>query len=373
MTEDDLLLAIHADPDSDGPRLVYADWLQSHGDPLGEYIALSLQNEPTENVRARLAELDCERVWEQRFGGIAYRKRERGMIASLGLGVGQLEPALVEHLCGTFIRELSLGSSGVELEDRHLTVLRDALARMHLRHLSFQSVISPARLAALLACVPHVENLAFWTVIDDDAARVIADASLPKLARLTIEGWRLRDDAPRWIGDRGAVALAERGGLVELALMNVAIGPEGAAALVSGRLPLASLDLSGNPLGASGVLAIARGAAPLESLTLAGVGLDDEAVAALANAPTLARLRRLALATNGMDSGLTRAQLDLLIGSPYLSRELVLAVDGVALQMEVFSSPGAAYSDPIDPMWVGPLPPALEARFRVEVVGTPKG
>jgi uncharacterized protein (TIGR02996 family) len=35
-----LLAAIHAAPDDDAPRLVYADWLQSRGDPRGELIAL---------------------------------------------------------------------------------------------------------------------------------------------------------------------------------------------------------------------------------------------------------------------------------------------------------------------------------------------
>lgn len=42
VTEDDprLLAAIAADPDDDGPRIVYADWLQDHGDPRGELIAV---------------------------------------------------------------------------------------------------------------------------------------------------------------------------------------------------------------------------------------------------------------------------------------------------------------------------------------------
>lgn len=371
MTEDELLAAIQAEPDSDAPRLVYADWLQSQGDPLGEYIALSLRQTEDPAVRARLAELPCEREWDRHFGGIEYRTVEHGMIASLGLGVPQLEPVLLEQLRGMFIRNLSLGSSGVELEDRHLAVLRDALARMHLRRLSFQSEISPDRLAELLEYVPHVERLSFWTIIDDDAARVIAEASLPKLACLGVEGWRLPDGDRSWIGDRGARVLAARGGLVELALTHVAIGPDGAAALVSGRLPLTSLDLSGNKLGAPGVEAITGGVAPLESLTLADVGLDDEAVAAIANAPMLGRLRRLAFATTRTTSGLTKAQLDMLIASPYLSRELVLALDGVALEMEVWSSPGSVYCDPIDPMWSGSPPAALEARFRVEVVGEP--
>jgi uncharacterized protein (TIGR02996 family) len=40
LTEANLLAAIHADPEDDGPRLVYADWLLERGDPRGELIVL---------------------------------------------------------------------------------------------------------------------------------------------------------------------------------------------------------------------------------------------------------------------------------------------------------------------------------------------
>lgn len=38
-----LLAAILETPDDDAPRLVYADWLQGHGDPRGELIQLQCQ------------------------------------------------------------------------------------------------------------------------------------------------------------------------------------------------------------------------------------------------------------------------------------------------------------------------------------------
>jgi len=41
-TEQSLLDAILASPEDDGPRAVYADWLQQRGDPRGEHIALQL-------------------------------------------------------------------------------------------------------------------------------------------------------------------------------------------------------------------------------------------------------------------------------------------------------------------------------------------
>ncbi len=44
-SEAELLAAIYDHPDDDGPRLVYADWLQERSDPRGEFIALQLRGE----------------------------------------------------------------------------------------------------------------------------------------------------------------------------------------------------------------------------------------------------------------------------------------------------------------------------------------
>lgn len=49
-TADDFLREIWAAPGDDAPREVFADWLQEHGDPRGEYIALQLAR-----ARRRLA------------------------------------------------------------------------------------------------------------------------------------------------------------------------------------------------------------------------------------------------------------------------------------------------------------------------------
>jgi uncharacterized protein (TIGR02996 family) len=50
---EELLAAIYADPEDDGARLVYADWLQERGDPHGEFI--TLQTRPPD-------ELTCKRA-----------------------------------------------------------------------------------------------------------------------------------------------------------------------------------------------------------------------------------------------------------------------------------------------------------------------
>lgn len=45
MTTDQMLRAIDATPDDDRPRIVYADWLLSRGDPLGSFIAAQLRRD----------------------------------------------------------------------------------------------------------------------------------------------------------------------------------------------------------------------------------------------------------------------------------------------------------------------------------------
>ncbi|MBA3501632.1 MAG: TIGR02996 domain-containing protein, partial [Deltaproteobacteria bacterium] len=59
-TDEELLRAIAEQPDDDGVRLVYADWLQERGDPRGEFIALQLakrNREPSAEQERREAAL----------------------------------------------------------------------------------------------------------------------------------------------------------------------------------------------------------------------------------------------------------------------------------------------------------------------------
>lgn len=46
-TEEQLIAAMRAAPDSEGPRLVYADWLMARGDPRGELILLDHREHTT--------------------------------------------------------------------------------------------------------------------------------------------------------------------------------------------------------------------------------------------------------------------------------------------------------------------------------------
>ena len=91
-TIEELLAEVHADPDDDGPRLVYADALLERGDPRGELVALQLaraRGELSDEARAREAELlaDPARVaaWAQPLssgGGCTF---ERGFPSEISL------------------------------------------------------------------------------------------------------------------------------------------------------------------------------------------------------------------------------------------------------------------------------------------------
>lgn len=90
MTRQDerFLAAIAADPDDDGPRIVYADWLQQQGDPLGELIAVQCAL-----ARGRTPELAArERA--------LLEQHEAEWLARAGLrpGEGRFERGLIERV-----------------------------------------------------------------------------------------------------------------------------------------------------------------------------------------------------------------------------------------------------------------------------------
>jgi uncharacterized protein (TIGR02996 family) len=97
----ELLAAVHASPDRDEPRLVYADWLAAHGDPRGEFIVLQLQRARSGGeVTAREHEL-LERHEFEWAGdihpalGLGARTFERGFLSAASVEVPNLEGEIV--------------------------------------------------------------------------------------------------------------------------------------------------------------------------------------------------------------------------------------------------------------------------------------
>jgi uncharacterized protein (TIGR02996 family) len=121
-----LLGAIHANPDDDAARLVYADLLESRGDPRGEFIQLQCRAEhaPTPELLARIAELERAHAstWLEPILALALGARftfRRGFID----GIQGRFPAVVDHAAvlaahAPLLQTAALGVGGQRDRDR---------------------------------------------------------------------------------------------------------------------------------------------------------------------------------------------------------------------------------------------------------------
>ena len=299
MTEEDVLLReIRESPEDEALRLVYADWLEDHGEAeradRAEFIRLQIELARAPLDDPRRPEL------EFRVGGLLEDHEQ----AWLGPLAGRVSGW--HFRCG-FVE-------AVELEAADLLSYGDVLfAAAPIRHVRLTDLpwtrfgsrqprdgpSLPPTVADLAGC-PHLARL---STLDLGAAR-LTDANVetllasPHLTRLSA-----LDLASYQLTERSAVALA--------------------------RSPLAprlsALSLAGSPVGDAGVAALA--AAPLErlqALTLQGCGVGRPGLAALAGAPWLGGLTDLHLGGNDF------AEADLLglLAAPGLGRLTYLNLTG---------------------------------------------
>jgi uncharacterized protein (TIGR02996 family) len=254
---DGLLQDILDNPDDDGPRLVYADWLEEHGDPdRAAFIRIQIE-------AARL----------------------------------QLEKAL----------RPSLHERGRELLERHRGEwLRDVPPPLR-KDFAFERGFVGWLYCSALEFLRGAERLfrrnPVRSVRLKYATRRLAElAACPYLARLSRINFYAAGNRIDGAGASAFFASPYLGGLARLELNGSEIGPRGAAALAACRhlAGLRHLDLTYNRLGDAGAAALA--ASPylgnLEHLTLFGNFIGDAGAAALANSPHLNRLDFLNLIAN---------------------------------------------------------------------------
>ncbi len=277
MTHDEAFLqAIREAPDDDGPRLVYADWLDEHGQPdRAEFIRVQCERarRDEEDPRARALHQRAGELlrahWEEWVGPLRAATRPLGPRFGEGWLTRGYSPGGLAKFRRGFVDTLTLGT------EEFLT-RADVLARLlPLRELV---LIGAGRRAEALAAAPYldgVEVLAFGDYFDDplkaDGARALADSPhLGRLQRLVLA----RND----IADAGMEALA-------------------AAPWLRG---LRQLNLVDNGLSDVGIRALAASPYPtrLRGLNLAGNSLGDAGAAALAASPYLGELTVLDLASN---------------------------------------------------------------------------
>jgi uncharacterized protein (TIGR02996 family) len=220
--QDALLAAIVAQPDEDTPRLVYADWLEEHGDPKqAKFIRDSIifaraQKDSEETIalgkRLRLMEKEGEEEW----------------LLALGIDVGRAD----------FDRGLPYRAAYWNI-DYFLDESASLFARLPLRELILVD-----------------DSGSDW---DEETLGKVA--VIPELARLhtlhlssnygheiEVEGWKLLIHSPHLRG------------LQSLAAVDAELTDDHAVALAKCKnlAGLVNLDLSGNPITVTGALAIMR-------------------------------------------------------------------------------------------------------------------
>jgi uncharacterized protein (TIGR02996 family) len=299
MTQDKAFLqAILEEPDDDTHRLVYADWLDEHGDPdRAEFIRVQCEltrlegdDDPTSAAQVRMA---------------ALQHREAVLLGSHRPAWTQPLPEWARRWCG-FQRGFvaTVHASAALFLEHGAELLRVA----PVQHLALDSV---GHWTAALAASPLLRPLRSLLLanqrLDDAAARALAAS--PHLANLTL----LNLDNNRLTAD-GAQALASATGLPRLARLQLGgnmLGPAGAEALADSLLlpGLTRLYLSRDRLGDTGAAALAGAPAlaGLAVLHLQSNGIGEEGAAALAGSPYLRDLREIGLGNNPINARGVRA------------------------------------------------------------------
>jgi uncharacterized protein (TIGR02996 family) len=255
----ELVAAILDDPDDDGPRLVYADWLEERGDPRGTFIRLQCQRERAARDGRRPP---------------AVRKEEMALFGRHALEwLGPTDPKLervawargfpvlqIAARAGDFLQHASNWLSHVPAGARVVLTLTDAhrfgpalaacpeLAKVTDLPLGLDSMGLPG-LEALLAS-PHLAGLirleVATTSLGDPAAHLVAGAGhLTRLVRLELPRHRIRF--------AGAQALARAAHLARLRVLDLRdnlIPDAGVRALLESPhlARLRALGLFGNPI-----------------------------------------------------------------------------------------------------------------------------
>jgi uncharacterized protein (TIGR02996 family) len=213
---DPFLRAILDHPEEDGPRLVYADWLDEQGDPRGEFIQVQCQ-------RARLRLNDRRRS--------ALLKRERELLWAYGIGWVEEVPDWARsgcHFDRGFVQWVR--ASAGDFTERAEELFRAA-------PITEATLRQPIPDAAALFARPELARLRVLKIDPDndrwpikigpaETALLAASPYLASLRKLDLEG--------NAIGDAGALAVARSPYLAGLELVDARdnhLGPAGRAAL----------------------------------------------------------------------------------------------------------------------------------------------
>jgi uncharacterized protein (TIGR02996 family) len=262
MTRDALYRAILDNPEDDTPRLVFADWLEEHGESdRAELIRTQIERdrlgEPAKHCNfgdvrrpRRLTPKEAKRrdrllareneLWQENeeawtaelpvLNGIDWDRPQRGFVEGV---TAESFRAFRTHARRLFdhipLRGLRFGPSERFPEPRNVKAesairLADFPALARLRHLEFHGSALGDRGAIALARSPHVANLVSlemsMSMVDDEGAAALAES--PYLGNL--QGLLLYMN---WITNSGASALAHSRTLRRLVVINLELNHVG--------------------------------------------------------------------------------------------------------------------------------------------------
>ncbi len=362
MTHDDAFLEdIGANPDDDTPRLVYADWLDDHGQSeRAEFIRVQCERArvPRDDPRVLWLRCKCPFAYPAglphlfpempRLAGLLRRERElhaghaaswRAALPELkGVSWGAFERGFVGRArvtdVGMFLKHAGAvfaASPGGKVAFSQLDPRAPAelFASPHvgrIRSLGMSELALTPAFAGALAASPHAAGLTSLDLSGNPnlalmAAKALADSPyLSRLRALDLSGCR--------VNGKGVAALLgspRLAGLSDLFLSNNALAPADVAALspLAGLARLGALDLSRNALGTGSGFSQWTNFSRLTTLSLFDARLLDADVEQLAAAPALASVAALDLGVNGVTAVGARA----LARSPFAASLRALVLD----------------------------------------------
>jgi len=307
------LQEIVEDPESDDPRLIYADYLEERGDPRGEFIRLQCQlaREPRIDHYSKAAVRVRELLGAHKTKWLHWLKYrdlraefERGFVVSLA---GSATNYSFDSKCPSgwewqLVRSFSLSDGDLYPK----TLIKGWLN--YVQRLTFRDRIRrPSILAAWCGQRSDIVELNLWNnALGQSGVRALVDAHRQThLRKLSINNNGLNDAGAQIVASARKLADVE-----ELQLIGNAIGPQGARALMlSPGLPvLRSLDLYGNQIGDDGIqsLAVHAESKRLRRLTVGNNHIGDRGATAVLNSPHLEQLDYLDLRSNSISYELVR-------------------------------------------------------------------
>jgi uncharacterized protein (TIGR02996 family) len=252
---DALLRAVLAAPDDDAPRLVYADWLEEHGDGArATFIRaqVELARLPADDP-SRAALVKTERTllnanrkaWTEWLPAwVADREFRRGFIEWI-----QCQAADFIAQSEDVRRRTPLRGARLDGKQPIVVAIFRSRALEGLRSLTLSVKVPPLAWDHLASC-PYLSQLAELEIMssahtDEMVRALVSSTSLPALRSLRLKWCALGDEHTSWLVRH---RWAER--LRALDLSNNHIGPEGGLAIAGSTFldGLEHLNLNANPL-----------------------------------------------------------------------------------------------------------------------------